>query len=111
MEALMMRLFSILGVVAAMAVVSAEPATARGWQPPPVIGPQFQDPALQNRVFVRPLHELLPTVRRQLRGDFVGMVRLDQVGLQPSYVIRWRFEDGRIGDVRIDALSGALLDR
>lgn len=111
MDALMMRLFTIIGVVASVAVTSAGPATARGWQPPPVITPQFQDPALQNRIFVRPLHELLPAVRRRLGGDFIGMVRLEQGGLQPTYVIRWRFEDGRIGDVRIDALSGALLDR
>lgn len=107
----MTRFFTIVGLVAALAVGSAAPALARGWSPPPVIGPQFDDRQAQNRAPVRPLHELVPAVRRELGGDFVGMVRLEEGGSRPAYVIRWRFDDGRIGDVRVDAQSGAVLDR
>jgi uncharacterized membrane protein YkoI len=82
---------------------------ARGWLPPPIT-PQFNDRPAQSRA-VRPLHELLPAVRRELGGDFIGMVRLEEGGSRPAYVIRWRFDDGRIGDVRVDAQSGWVLDR
>lgn len=110
MESPMTRFFVIVGLVAALAAGSAPPALARGWSPP-VIAPQFDDRSGENRAAVRPLHELLPAVRRELGGDFVGMVRLEEGGSRPAYVIRWRFDDGRIGDVRVDAQSGAVLGR
>ncbi len=100
----------LLGL-AALTLGFAAPASARPLFAPPAIGPQFLDNGDDSRPNIRPLHELLPIIRRQLEGDYVGMVALEDGGSSPYYVIRWRFPDGRIGDVRVNAQSGSVLDR
>jgi hypothetical protein len=107
----MIRINLLLAAVTALALAIASPVSAQPLFSPPAIGPQFFDRGSENRSAVRPLHELLPIVRRQLEGDYVGMVSLEEGGSSPYYVIRWRFPDGRIGDVRVDAQSGSVLDR
>jgi hypothetical protein len=107
----MVRIKLSLTAMMAMAFFFAGPADAQSRFTPPAIGPQFMDRGSESRAEVRPLHELLPIVRRQLEGDYVGMVSLEDGGASPYYVIRWRFPDGRIGDVRVDAQSGAVVGR
>jgi len=107
----MIRIKLPLLAVTALLTFAAPPAAARPLFAPPAIGPQFFDRGGPQRAEVRPLHELLPIVRRQLDGDYVGMVSLEEGGPSPYYVIRWRFPDGRIGDVRVDAQSGDVLSR
>ena len=110
MESPMTRFFMIVGLVAALAAGSAAPALARGWSPP-VIAPQFVYRSGHKPAPVRPIHQHQPALPPEQGGDLVGMVRLEEGGSRPAYVIRWRFDDGRIGDVRVDAQSGAVLGR
>jgi uncharacterized membrane protein YkoI len=107
----MRRQLHLLSALALISVGFAPDAAAQDWTTPPAIGQRFIDRPSETRAEVRPLHEVLPMVRRQLDGDFVGLVNLVQTGDRPYYVLRWRFSDGRIADLRVDAQSGAVLDR
>jgi uncharacterized membrane protein YkoI len=87
-------------------------------------GPAAADPPFTNRYMEReaprdreeaapsrPVHELLPIVRRQLGGAFIGMIGEESRGGRVVYILRWRFEDERVADVRVDGWTGQVLGR
>lgn len=59
----------------------------------------------QDRQAVRPVREILDTLRSRFGGEYVSH-RLED-GARPVYVIRWRMPDGvTTRDFRVDAVSG-----
>lgn len=102
----------LIPVLAACAVFTLAPAAeARG---PVFRGDFFQrgnEPDQQRERQVRPLHEIVQDVRGQLDGDFIGLVRLEDWGPRPVYILRWRFSDERVAEIRVDAASGRVIGR
>jgi uncharacterized membrane protein YkoI len=93
-----------------MALATALPAQAQA----PVFRGDFFDRG-DNREDrgpeVRPLHEIVHQVRAQLDGDFIGLVRMEDAGYRSVYVLRWRFSDERVAEIRVDASTGQVLNR
>jgi uncharacterized membrane protein YkoI len=58
---------------------------------------------------VRPLREIVAMVRAQRGGDLVDVLRLEQRAEPPFYVLRWRYPNGRIEDLRVNAVTGRVL--
>ncbi len=59
----------------------------------------------QDRQSVRPVREILDSLRARFGGEYVSH-RLED-GARPVYVVRWRMPDGvTTRDFRVDAVSG-----
>ena len=60
-----------------------------------------QDRGAQRQHAVRPLPEVVESLRAQHGGELIN-ARLED-GDRPIYVIRWRMPDGQVRDFRVDA--------
>jgi len=60
---------------------------------------------------IRPVREIIESVRRQVGGEFVSVQTLEQDGEPPFYVLRWRFSDGATRDLRVNAVNGNVMGR
>jgi hypothetical protein len=59
-----------------------------------------------SRQELRPLREVLATVRQRYGGDLISARRED--GPRPFYVLRWRMANNEVRDIQIDAATGQV---
>ncbi len=93
-----------LGANAAMSA----PADARG------IRPTWAAPENERRsdqAQIRPVREVVENVRRQFGGELISVQRLEQNANPPFYVLRWRFPNEVVDDVRVNAITGQVMGR
>ena len=53
------------------------------------------------------LRDAVEMVRSRFGGDLIS-ARLEQGGGRPFYVLRWRFPNDSVEDIRVDAVSGSI---
>lgn len=99
---------SLFFSVLALAAATAAPAAAFPAPGPDIFQPQWvmpaQDRGDRQRQELRPLREIVDSLRGRYGGDLIS-ARLED-GSQPIYVLRWRMPDGQVRDFRVDAVSG-----
>ncbi len=112
-----MRLHGFLFLAAALLCAGeagAEPPGRRGgdWRNPP-LGSNWSPDAAREAVREgrhRPLREVVRGLRRQMPGDIVDVIGLEERREGGAiYRIRWRTPEGRIMDLNVDAETGAVL--
>jgi uncharacterized membrane protein YkoI len=83
-------------------------ASAQSMQPNWIM-PERRAPVERVQASVRPVREIVDMVRRQRGGELVDVLRLEQSANPPFYVLRWRFENGVVADLRVNAVTGAIM--
>jgi uncharacterized membrane protein YkoI len=109
-----MRLRTLLSAAllaaSALAVAApASPAAAQPRRPAWAAAPRANTPYERVQSSVRPLREIVDMVRRQRGGELVDVLRLEQSANPPFYVLRWRFENGVVADLRVNAMTGQIM--
>jgi uncharacterized membrane protein YkoI len=103
--------FRSLLLAAALIAGFAPMADAR-----PPFGPHWATPQDQGRPQQRgperrvlPLREVVNMVRDQRGGQLIDVLSVQDDGPRPVYVLRWRMDDGRVADLRVDATTGRII--
>ena len=98
----------ILASLAAIALLSAGPATAQGWGDS--FSPNQARDAVRNGKTV-PLSRIFGMLKQQYGGYQLGADLVSKQGGGAEYHIDWMTEDGRKMRFIVDAQSGAITDR
>ena len=113
MRTLLLPLFCALSL-SASPLLGGGSAHAQGYQEIQGIGPSWAAPENGRRPEaqdVLPVREIISRVRRQVGGDFVAVQEFQRNGEPPFYVLRWRFDNEVIRDLRVDARNGRVMNR
>lgn len=57
---------------------------------------------------LRPVREVIESVRQRFGGGPLGAPRLEQSGGRSFYVLNWRFPNEVVEEIRVDAESGQI---
>jgi len=108
-----MRLRTLFLALALAALSAAPHAPAAGKAEAQSIQPIWVDPRHErreqsDRARVRPVREIIETVRQRFGGGPMGGPRLEQDGGRSFYVLNWRFPNEVVEEIRVDAESGQI---
>lgn len=109
-----MRLKIALLALALAAFSAAPHAPIAGKAEAQSIQPAWVDPRHErrgdhgDRARVRPVRDIIETVRQRFGGGPLGAPRLEQSSGRPLYVLNWRFPNEVVEEIRVDAESGQI---
>lgn len=113
-----MRTLSLLVLCAlsliASPILGGGSAFAQSFQEIQSIGPNWASPENGRRPEgedVLPVREIIARVRGQVGGDFIAVQDFQRNSSPPTYVLRWRFDNEVIRDLRVDARDGRVMNR
>lgn len=104
----------IRSLLVALAVVTAGLSAAPAADARPPFGPNWAMPNQESRpqrrdeARVMPVRDVIQAVRAQRGGALIDVLQF-QDGSPPVYILRWRFDDGRIADLRVNAVNGRVI--
>ncbi len=99
----------LAAALAGLACLLSSVASAQDFGPNWISPPAERGFEQRVQANILPVREIAAMVRAQRGGDLVDVLRLDRDGRLPTYVLRWRFPNGVVADLRVNALTGQIV--